>query len=140
MLYDLNHPNIVTIREVGMYRERPFFVMDYFKGVTLNEALKRQGSMPPDKCHSMIGMVASAIDHAHQNGILHRDLTPSNIMLRPGHCKVIDFGLGVYVEQQLRSRLTTAGEAQAGGHYTAPELLSDPNGTRNSLTQILAEG
>lgn len=126
MLLDLHHPNIVTIREVGLYQERPFFVMDYFDGITLNDALVQHGAMPSLKALAMIVALTKAIAHAHDRKIVHRDLKPSNIMLKPNHVRVIDFGLGVYVEQELTSRLTLAGQTPAGGHYTARELLADP--------------
>jgi serine/threonine protein kinase len=126
MLFDLHHPNIITVREVGLYHERPFFVMDYFDGLTLNDALTQHGAMPIQKAFAMIVSLAKAIAHAHERRIVHRDLKPSNIMLKPNHLRVIDFGLGVYVEQELTSRLTQAGQAPAGGHFTARELLADP--------------
>lgn len=126
MLFDLHHPNIVTVREVGLYKERPFFVMDYFDGTTLNNALAQHGAMPPHKAFAMIVALTKTIAHAHERRIVHRDLKPGNIMLKPNHLRVIDFGLGVYVEQELTSRLTQAGEAPAGGHFTARELLADP--------------
>jgi serine/threonine-protein kinase len=126
MLYELKHPNIITVREIGLYHERPFIVMDYFRSVTLNRALIEHGRMPPEKAIAMIEMITSALRHAHEKNIVHRDLTPGNILLAPNDCRVIDFGLGVYVEQTLRSRLTQPGEAPAGGNFTARELLTDP--------------
>jgi len=127
MLYDLHHTNIITVRDVGLYQERPFIVMDYFDGCTLNYALSRYGVMCPIRAFKMVEMIADAIKHAHDRGIVHRDLKPSNIMLKPNECRVIDFGLGVYIEHRLNSRLTRAGEAPAGGAYTARELLADPS-------------
>lgn len=126
MLYDLHHPNIITVRDVGLYQERPFIVMDYFDGTTLNNALMQHGAMPPGKAMDLVVMLAEATKHAHGRNIVHRDLKPSNIMLKPNECRVIDFGLGVYVEQLLASRLTKTGEAPAGGAYTARELLANP--------------
>lgn len=126
MLYDLKHPNIITVREVGLYQERPFIVMDYFESITLNRALIDYGKMPPDKALRMIEMITSALGHAHDKNIVHRDLTPGNIILAPEDCRVIDFGLGVYIEQALKSRLTHPGEAPAGGNFAARELLADP--------------
>lgn len=126
MLYDLHHPHIIAVRDVGLYQERPFIVMDYFDGSTLNNALIEQGSMPPTKAISMAEMLSDATQHAHERDIVHRDIKPSNIMLKPNDCKIIDFGLGVYIEQHLHSRLTRPGETPASGHYTARELLADP--------------
>jgi serine/threonine protein kinase len=126
MLYELDHPNIIRVREVGLIDERPFIVMDHFDGIDLNKAMRDNGAMPPDKALRMCEMIAEAVEHAHSRLIVHRDLKPSNIMLSRGQCRVIDFGLGVYVEQELFTRLTRSGESPAGGHFTARELCSDP--------------
>jgi serine/threonine-protein kinase len=101
--------------------------MDFFEGVTLNSALMRGGRMPPAKAARMIAQVCLALDHAHAKGIIHRDLKPSNILLAyPEQCRVIDFGLGVYVETAIESRLTKTGEMLSGDHFMAKELLSNP--------------
>jgi len=126
MLFDLRHPNIIAVQDVGMYQERPFMVMDYFDGETLNSALQLHGAMPPQKAIEMAALLTDAMKHAHERNIVHRDLTPSNIMLKPKQLRVIDLGLGVYVEEALTSRLTRTNEAPAAGHYTARELLADP--------------
>jgi serine/threonine-protein kinase len=65
MLYDLNHPNIITVRDVGLFQERPFIVMDYFDGITLNSALAQHGAMPPTKALEMVKLLAKATKHAH---------------------------------------------------------------------------
>jgi serine/threonine-protein kinase len=127
MLYELDHPNIVKIRDVGLYQQRPFILMDHFDGMNLNTALMRGGRMPPNKAVRMIQQVCSAMQHAHRKQIIHRDLKPSNILLaHPQQCRVIDFGLGVYVEIELESRLTKTGETIGGDHFTARELLANP--------------
>ena len=126
MLYDLNHPNITMVREIGLYKERPFIVMDYFESLSLNKALIVHGKMPPWKAIRMTELVTSALKHAHQNGIVHRDLTPGNILLARDDCRVIDFGLGIYVKRALTSRLSHKGETPAGGHFTARELSANP--------------
>lgn len=129
MLFSLNHQNIITVRDVAMYKERPFIVMDYFDGITLSEALRLHGQMPPAKAIKMIESVANRMQHAHTMNIVHRDLKPSNIMLKPNEVRILDFGLGVYLEHHLQSRLTRTGESPAGGHFTARELIANPLST-----------
>lgn len=128
MLFELNHPNIIRIHDVGLSKGRPFLVMDYFKGRTVNDVLAKNGSFTPEDAALLMQMVAHALSHAHAVGVIHRDLKPANIMVAPPkQCRVIDFGLGVYLEPKLlSSRLTKTGQRIAGDYFTAPELLSDP--------------
>ncbi len=139
MLFDLCHKNIIAVRDVGLYKERPFIVMEFFDGITLSEALRRHGRMPPAKAIRMIASITDAVQHAHERQIVHRDLKPSNILLKPSDLRIIDFGLGVYLEKQLQSRLTLPGETPAGGHFTARELVSDPT-LQNPQSDIYSIG
>ena len=127
MLFLLDHPSIIKIYDVGMIGPRPFIRMEYFEGKNLNEILSQTGPVPADKALVMMRNVVSAIEHAHGKGIIHRDLKPSNIMAaRPNLFRVIDFGLGIFVENELHSRLTPTGEKVSGGLYNAPELVENP--------------
>ncbi len=128
ILFGLNHPNIIHIYDIGMYNGEPFIRMEYFSGKNLSEILIQHGRLTATKALSLISAVASALAYAYKiRRVVHRDLKPSNIMAAtPEQFKVIDFGLGVYVEDELRSRLTKTGEVVASGVYSAPELLSSP--------------
>jgi serine/threonine protein kinase len=139
MLFDLSHKNIIAVRDVVIYKERPCIVMDFFDGITLSEALRRYGRMPYDKAVRMIASLTEGVQHAHEQQIVHRDLKPSNVLLKPNELRIIDFGLGVYIESQLQSRLTRPGESPAGGHFTARELIADPT-DRNPQSDIYSIG
>jgi serine/threonine-protein kinase len=129
ILFRLRHPDIVQIYDVGMMGRRPFIRMEFCDGENLNALLRRKGRIPPAAARRLVRRLAGALDHAHGLGIVHRDLKPSNVMIGPRDTRsirLIDFGLGVFVEQDIVSRVTKTGEAVAGGHYTPPELYANP--------------
>ncbi|MDO0822530.1 serine/threonine protein kinase [Desulfosporosinus nitroreducens] len=127
ILFKLSHPNIIRIYDVGILNGTPFIRMELFDGKDLNKVLKDYGRFPLDKALILIIEIAYALKHAHSLGIVHRDLRPSNIMIaRPKQVRLIDFGLGIFLENELTSRLTKTGHNVAGGHYTAPELIENP--------------
>jgi len=127
MLFELDHRSIIKIYDGGMIGTRPFIRMEYFKGKNLNQILNDHGAITPKKALVMMGELVSAIAHAHSKGIIHRDLKPSNIMAAtPNQFRVIDFGLGIFVENELHSRLTKTGESTISGYYNAPELVENP--------------
>lgn len=128
MLFKLNHPSIIRIHDAGLLGKRPFIRMEYFEGRNLNEILKDFGLISPDKAVVFMKNIVSGMLFAHENeGIIHRDLKPSNIMAsKPDQFRIIDFGMGIFVENELHSRLTKTGDSTVSGYYTAPELLSNP--------------
>jgi WD40 repeat protein/serine/threonine protein kinase len=77
----LQHPNIIPIHEVGDYQGLPFFAMEYVEGGSLNDRLQ-DGLPPPRDAARLVETLARAMHHAHQRGVLHRDLTPANVLLQ----------------------------------------------------------
>jgi TolB-like protein/Tfp pilus assembly protein PilF/tRNA A-37 threonylcarbamoyl transferase component Bud32 len=89
----LNHPDIVTIYEIGEHEGTPFIAMEYVEGITLREMLS-QGPLPNDELIRYARQMAEGLAKAHQAGIVHRDLKPENILIsRDGYAKILDFGL-----------------------------------------------
>ena len=99
----LNHPNILTVYEIGAEGNRQFIATEFIEGVTLRASLAR-GRMKPHAALEIAVQVASALAAAHEAGVVHRDIKPENIMLRPdGYVKVLDFGIAKLTEQRLAS-------------------------------------
>lgn len=128
MLFSLDHPSIIRVYDAGLIGKRPFIRMEYFDGLNLNEILSKHGILSFDNALVMIKNIVQGLNHAHEDvGIIHRDLKPSNIMAsKPNKFKIIDFGLGIFIENELHSRLTTTGETVISGYYNAPELVENP--------------
>jgi Tol biopolymer transport system component len=96
----LNHPNIITIYEIGEADQTRFIATEYIEGQTLR-ALLREGALPLETVLEVAVQAASALSAAHEAGILHRDIKPENIMRRPdGMVKVLDFGLAKLIRPQ----------------------------------------
>ena len=99
----LNHPNILTVYEIGAEGSRQFIATEFIEGVTLRAALA-SGRMSAQRALEITVQVASALAAAHDAGVVHRDIKPENIMLRPdGYVKMLDFGIAKLTEQRLAS-------------------------------------
>src|SRR6266404_2918238 len=97
----LNHPNILTVYEIGEDHSVHYIASELIEGETLRQRLTR-GPMQLSEAVDVALQVASALAAAHQAGIVHRDIKPENIMLRPdGYVKVLDFGIAKLAEQEL---------------------------------------
>src|SRR5216110_2979018 len=100
-LVGLNHPNILTIYEIGEDHSTHYIASELIEGETLRQRLMR-GRMQLSEAVDVAIQVASALAAAHQAGIVHRDIKPENIMLRPdGYVKVLDFGIAKLAEQEV---------------------------------------
>ncbi len=127
----LNHPNILTVYEIGAEGNRQFIATEFIEGMTLRTSLA-DGRMNLHAALEVAVQVASALAAAHEAGVVHRDIKPENIMLRPdGYAKVLDFGIAKLTEQRSASEHhevgTTAvlptrpGLVLGTGRYMSPE-------------------
>ncbi len=115
----LSHPNIVKIYDVGFTEKIQFIVMEYIDGITLKEFMEQQGILKwKDAIHFII-QILRALQHAHDRGIVHRDIKPQNIMLFPdGTIKVMDFGIARFAREEGK---TLSDKAIGSVHYISPE-------------------
>lgn len=127
ILFSLNHQSIIKVYDAGLIGKRPFIRMEFFDGKNLNEILTNFGRLAPHKALQLMENIVSGMEYAHEKiGVIHRDLKPSNIMAAsPNQFRIVDFGLGIFIENELHSRFTKTNETTVGGYYTAPELISD---------------
>jgi WD40 repeat protein len=116
----LDHPHILPIYEAGEVEGTPFYSMRFVSGRTLREAAEKFRGQPRDAA-ALVATIARAVHHAHQRGILHRDLKPGNILLDGSQHTpfVSDFGLAKWIGRE--NRLTLAPAALGTPHYIAPE-------------------
>ena len=115
----LSHPNIVKIYDVVLDVPNPYLVMEYVSGITLKEYIERKKPVPGRTAANIAGLVLTALQCAHENGIVHRDVKPQNIMVtEKGEVKVMDFGIARFAMSQSR---TIDGNAIGSVHYISPE-------------------
>lgn len=115
----LSHNNIVSVYDVGTQGEIHYIVMEYVEGITLKEYLKQNGPLPWERAVDFAAQIASALQHAHRKGIVHRDIKPQNIMVtKDSVLKVMDFGIARAVSSfTMKVEDTSMGTA----HYCSPE-------------------
>ena len=95
----LNHPNIITIHEIGEIENTHYIATEYVEGETLRQQMDGGSRMNVQEALDVILQVAGALEAAHRSGIVHRDIKPENVMVRPdGYVKVLDFGLAKLIE------------------------------------------
>ncbi len=115
----LRHRNIVTIHDVVSSPDTSIIVMELVEGQTLQSLLAARGCLGLDETIRVLEQVAAALDHAHANGVVHRDVKPANVMIEPsGQVKVMDFGIAKLDEG---ANLTSTGAVLGTPNYMAPE-------------------
>jgi serine/threonine protein kinase len=153
VLRHLDHPAIIRISDCGYVdaasKSRPFLVMDYFEGGTLEEYVKKHGSLSVDDLLAVARPVAEGLQAAHGKGILHRDVKPANLLVRKEganwQAKVIDFGLALR-QKVVRTTMnastskrskTLVGESIAGTlDYAAPEQMGKRNDAAGPYSDV----
>lgn len=115
----LSHPNVVSIYDVGQEGDIHYIVMEYVQGYNLNEVIKERAPLPVDEAIRIASQICDALDHAHHNQIIHRDIKPHNILIgRNGRVKVTDFGIARAVTS---TTITQTGSVVGSVHYFSPE-------------------
>ena len=120
----VSHENIVNMLDVGIDGDMRYIVMEYVDGQTLKEMIRQRGAIHPDTAIRMTIRILAAVDHAHRNGIVHRDIKPQNILVdNQGRVKVADFGIARMKASQTTAleEGNTAGSALGSVHYFSPE-------------------
>jgi serine/threonine protein kinase len=115
----LSHPNIIQVYDVGEEDGRPFIVMECVEGSTLAEELKQRGPLESSEVVDLALQICGGLEHAHAAGLVHRDIKPQNLLLRPdGTLKIADFGIARAAET---TKLTQAGSVLGTAAYLSPE-------------------
>ncbi len=115
----LQHPNIVSIYDVNRTDNIEYIVMELVEGITLKEYMDKKGALSVSEFLHFAPQIAAALEHAHNRGIIHRDIKPQNIIiLRDGSLKVTDFGIARFAQNQ---QVTLTDEALGSVHYVSPE-------------------
>jgi serine/threonine-protein kinase len=115
----LNHPGVVAVYDYGTDTVGPFIVMELVDGEDLASIIRRSGALPPRQAARLTAQVAHAIAAAHENGFVHRDIKPGNILVtREGRVKVADFGIARAIAE---AALTLPGMTLGSVHYFSPE-------------------
>src|SRR4249920_617877 len=121
ILKDLRHPHIVHCFGGTCEGDQWFYAMELIDGGSLQGLLAEQGKLPWRQVLEFSQQVCAALDHAHAQGVIHRDLKPGNLLLtRAGKIKLADFGLALVAAE---TRLTAAGKTMGSLHYMAPEQI-----------------
>lgn len=136
----LSHPNIVSVYDVSHSDGVEYIVMELIEGVTLMQYMKKKGALGWKEALHFAVQISKALEHAHEKGIIHRDIKPQNIMiLKDGTIKVADFGIAALESAQEKKSDQTVGSV----HYIAPEQARgeqpDPRSDIYSLGVVMYE-
>jgi len=129
-------PNIVTIFDVGEHNGRPYIVMEYFGGGSLDDVLRAEGALSPQRVFTWLEQAGRALDAAHARGIVHRDVKPGNLLLdRESNVHVADFGIASAAGMD---SLTMTGTVLGTAGYLSPEQAQGERATPASDRYALA--
>ena len=118
----INHPGVVDVYDYGSDQQLAFLVMEYVEGDALSRTLSRVGRLTPARTMALVAQAADALQAAHANGIVHRDVKPGNLLVRPNGTLVLtDFGIA---RSDMVGQLTMAGSVLGTASYISPEQAS----------------
>jgi serine/threonine protein kinase/Tfp pilus assembly protein PilF len=117
----LTHPHILPLYDSGEAAGLLFYVMPYVRGENLRQRLARERQLPIEEAIGLVRQVATALEHAHAHGLVHRDVKPENILLHEGVAMVTDFGIALAAGAEGDQRLTGTGLMLGTPHYMSPE-------------------
>jgi hypothetical protein len=124
----LNHPNLVRTLKLGETDEILYTAMELVEGISMQELIARQGTIPWPQACSLVAQAAAGLQHAHEKGLIHRDIKPGNLLVKKnGTVKVLDFGLALMEQDEDEFMLTMiSGQGCVGtADYIAPEQTLD---------------
>ena len=124
----LEHPNIVPIYEIGEEDGRLYLAMKFIDGPDMTQLIREKGALPWDVVVEMVSQIASALDFAHQENVIHRDLKPGNILIDNGKALLTDFGLAQMVESNSQS-VSMSGGVAGTYNYMPPEVFNNEPAT-----------
>lgn len=123
----LRHKSIIEIYDVDEYQGKPYMVMECVKGESLKEVLKKRGTFTAVEACDIVYQLSDALAHAHEHGIIHRDVKPQNVMIKQdGSIKLGDFGIALVNDAP---HLTQKDIVLGSVHYMAPEIAQGKNAT-----------
>ncbi|MFT8320890.1 MAG: Stk1 family PASTA domain-containing Ser/Thr kinase [Bacillus sp. (in: firmicutes)] len=132
----LTHPNIVSIYDVGEEGSIYYIVMEYVDGYTLKQYIQKHSPVPVETAIEIMKQLTSAISHAHQNNIIHRDIKPHNILVdKQGNVKITDFGIAMALSA---TSITQTNSVLGSVHYLSPEQAR--GGMANKKSDIYSLG
>ena len=124
----LQHPHVVPLLSANASGDLLWYVMPYIEGESLRAKLSREGELPVAEAVRLLREVTDALAYAHEQGVVHRDIKPDNVMVSRGHALVTDFGVAKAVSEGSGSSMTSLGVALGTPAYMAPEQASaDPH-------------
>ena len=128
----LSHPNIVAVYDVGFEENMHYIVMEFVEGESLKEYIKRKGVLKLSEACNIITQILAGVQHAHEHGIIHRDIKPHNILLgKDGRAKVTDFGIAVGMSD-VTLTYNTSSRIMGSVHYISPEQVQGTAVTEKS--------
>jgi serine/threonine-protein kinase len=136
----VRHPNLVSIYEVGEVGGEPYYTMDYVAGRDLGKILA-EGPVPPRQAAEWVRTLAGAVQVAHDHGVLHLDLKPSNVVMdEAGVPHIADFGLAKWIEGDAAFTLTLSHQVLGSPHYMAPEQAAGRRRAAGPTTDVYGLG